>query len=268
MSLNKQFGKPATLLSALILFVAIIAAFFPSLFTNSNPLVGTSQGLLAPDGQHWFGTDAVGRDLYARVVYGTRQTLMGALLAVLVGLILGSIIGLFAGARGGWLDTILMRIVDVLLSIPALLLSLSVILLLDYGTINAALAVGITSVATFARLTRSQVISVSRLDFVEASYGSGATTAQVLFGHILPNSLTPVLALAAVQFGSAILQLSVLGFLGYGTPPPTPEWGLIIADSRDYIATSWWLTVLPGAVIIIVVMAANHLSQMIQKELR
>lgn len=268
MKLSSRFTQPGAVLASIIVALAILAALFPQLFTNGNPLHGSDEGLLPPSMFHWFGTDSVGRDLYTRMVFGTRQTLLGALVAVLVGLVLGSLIGLLAGARGGWLDAVLMRIVDVLLSIPALLLSLSIIILLGYGTINAAIAVGITSVATFARLTRSQVISVSRLDFVEASYGSGATTAQVLFRHILPNSLTPVLALAAVQFGSAILQLSVLGFLGYGAPPPIPEWGLIIADSRDYIATSWWLTVLPGIVIIAVVMSANHLSSIIQKELR
>ncbi|MFJ3032323.1 ABC transporter permease [Rothia terrae] len=262
------FKKPSVILASIILILAVLAALVPGLFTSHNPLSGTSGALLSPSLEHWFGTDSVGRDLYSRVIYGTRQSLLGALVAVLVGLVVGTILGLIAGAQGGWLDALLMRIVDVLLSIPSLLLSLSVIILLGYGTVNAAIAVGITSVATFARLARSQVISVSSLDFVEAAYGSGASRFQVLTRHILPNSLTSVIALAAVQFGSAILQLSVLGFLGYGAPAPTPEWGLIIADARDYIATSWWLTVLPGAVIIAVVMSANHLSHIVQKKAR
>ena len=210
----------------------------------------------------------MGRDLYTRVVYGTRQSLLGALIAVLVGLVLGTLIGLIAGSTRGMVDTIVMRIVDVLLAVPSLLLALTVIILLGFGSINAAFAVGMTSVATFARLARSQVLSVAGQDFVEAAYGSGSSRLQVLFTHILPNSLTPVLALAAVQFGSAILSLSVLGFLGYGAPPPTPEWGLLIADSRDYIATSWWLTVLPGLVIVAVVMSTNHLSRLLSKDVR
>ena len=160
-----------------------------------------------------------------------------------------------------------MRGVDVLLAIPALLLSLSVIIVLGFGTINSAIAVGVASVAFFSRLVRTEVQRVTRTDYVEAAYGSGASKLAVLTRHILPNSLTPVLAMAALQFGNAILQISVLGFLGYGTPPPTPEWGLLIADSRNYIATSWWLTILPGAVIVAVVLSANQLSSAYRKAL-
>ena len=135
----------------------------------------------------------------------------------------------------------------------------------DSGIFNAAIAVGITSVATFARLARSQVLSVAGSDFVEAAYGSGGSSFQVLVRHILPNSLTAVFAVAALQFGLAILQLATLGFLGYGAPPPTPEWGLLISESRDYIATAGWLTIAPGIVIVAVVLAANHLSQTLRK---
>lgn len=263
---RNPWTRPGTILSAVVLGIAVLAAVFPALFTNYSPYTGEEVALLPPTGEHWFGTDSVGRDLYTRVVYGARQTLLGALIAVLVGIVVGTLLGLLAGTRRGWVDTVIMRLVDVLLSIPSLLLSLSVIILLGFGTINAAIAVGVTSVATFARLARSQVLSVAGADFVEAAYGSGGKSGQVLFRHILPNSLTPVLALAALQFGSAILQLSVLGFLGYGAPPPTPEWGLLISDARDYMATAWWLTALPGLVIIVVVLAANHLSRIIQKE--
>lgn len=258
--------RVAAVVAAGVLLLAVLWAFVPQLFTTHDPNSGTFAPLLAPNGENWFGTDSVGRDLYTRVVWGARESLAGALVAVLVGLVVGTLIGLLAGTRRGWVDTVLMRLVDVLLSIPALLLSLSVIILLGFGTMNAAIAVGVTSVATFARLARSQVLSVASADYVEAAYGSGGTQTQVLVRHILPNSLTPVLALAALQFGSAILQLSTLGFLGYGAPPPTPEWGLIISDARDYLATSWWLTVLPGVVIVAVVCAANYLSHAIRKE--
>ncbi|AKK07692.1 ABC transporter permease [Corynebacterium testudinoris] len=257
--------SPGTIISLLVLVVAFSWALVPGLFTSGDPTIGNDQGLLAPSAEHWFGTDSVGRDLYTRVVYGSRNSLLGALVAVAVGLSLGTLIGLIAGARGGVVDTILMRIVDVLLAVPALLLSLAIIITLGFGTINAAIAVGISTVAVFARLARSQVLNVAGSDYVEAAYGSGATEFQVLYRHILPNSLTPVLALAALQFGNAILQLSILGFLGYGTPPPTPEWGLLIADARDYLATSWWLTVLPGLVIVAVVVSTNRLSTVLQK---
>ena len=262
--------RPGVWIAGLIVLLAVAWALVPGLFASGDPTEsGTTEPLLAPSGDHWFGTDAVGRDLYTRVVWGARHSLSGALVAVLVGMVVGTLLGLVAGSvrggRNGWLDTLIMRIVDVLLSIPALLLSLSVIILLGYGTMNAAIAVGVTNVAMFARLARSEVLGVAAADFVEAAYGSGGTAWSVLWRHILPNSLTPVLALAALQFGSAILQLSTLGFLGYGAPPPTPEWGLIISEGRDFIATSWWLSVLPGLAIVLVVLATNYLSQTLQR---
>ncbi|WP_417288711.1 ABC transporter permease [Corynebacterium variabile] len=262
--------RPGVWIAGLVVLLAVAWALVPGLFASGDPTEsGTTEPLLAPSGDHWFGTDAVGRDLYTRVVWGARHSLSGALVAVLVGMVVGTLLGLVAGSvrggRNGWLDTLIMRIVDVLLSIPALLLSLSVIILLGYGTMNAAIAVGVTNVAMFARLARSEVLGVAAADFVEAAYGSGGTAWSVLWRHILPNSLTPVLALAALQFGSAILQLSTLGFLGYGAPPPTPEWGLIISEGRDFIATSWWLSVLPGLAIVLVVLATNYLSQALQR---
>ena len=263
--------------SGLIVVIALAWALVPGLFASGDPVnSGSTAPLLPPSTEHWFGTDAVGRDIYTRVVWGTRQSLLGALVAVLLGMIIGTLLGVIAGSsrarrgsgtgarKGSWVDTLIMRIVDVLLAIPALLLSLSVIIVLGYGSINAAIAVGVTNVAMFARLARSEVLGVASSDYVEAAYASGGTRASVLWRHVLPNSLTPVLALAALQFGSAILQLSTLSFLGYGAPPPTPEWGLIIAEGRDFIATSWWLTVLPGLAIVLVVLATNHLSTVLR----
>lgn len=253
---------PGSIIAIVILAIAFLAALFPSLFTSADPYAGTDVALLAPgESGHLMGTDAVGRDLYARIIYGARQSLLGALIAVAVGLVVGTLIGLLAGSLRGAVDTVLMRVVDVLLSIPGILLSLSIIIVLGFGSVQAAVAVGATSVATFARLARSQVISVASSDYIEAAYGAGATHATVLFRHILPNSLTPVIALATLQFGTAILQLSILGFLGYGAPPPTPEWGLIIAEGRDFMATAWWLIILPGIALVAVVMSANRLSQ-------
>ncbi|MHB2253212.1 ABC transporter permease [Corynebacterium aurimucosum] len=253
---------PGSIIAIVILAIAFLAALFPSLFTSADPYAGTDVALLPPgESGHRMGTDAVGRDLYARIVYGARQSLLGALIAVAVGLVVGTLIGLLAGSLRGAVDSVLMRVVDVLLSIPGILLSLSIIIVLGFGSVQAAVAVGATSVATFARLARSQVISVASSDYIEAAYGAGATHATVLLRHILPNSLTPVIALATLQFGTAILQLSILGFLGYGAPPPTPEWGLIIAEGRDFMATAWWLIILPGIALVAVVMSANRLSQ-------
>ena len=252
-------------LPALILVIALAWALAPGLFTSVSPSEQVGAALQAPGTGHWFGTDATGRDVYTRVVYGASQSISAALIAVLVGLVAGSLIGVTAGATGGLVDEALMRVVDVLLAIPTLLLSLSVVILLGFGTANAAIAVGVTSVAVFARLARAQVVSVRASEFVEAAYGSGGTFWGVLWRHVLPNSVTAVLALAALQLGSAILQISTLGFLGYGAPPPTPEWGLLIAEGRNYVATAWWLTVLPGLVVVLVVIASNRLSRAIEQ---
>lgn len=244
-----------------VLALVALWAIAPGWFTSYNPVLGTAgQQLQAPSAAHWLGTDALGRDSYARLVYGAVHSLSGAFVAVSVGLVLGTLLGLVAGAAGGWVEDAVMRFVDVLLSVPSLLLSLSVIIILGFGTVNAALAVGIVSVASFARLVRSEVVRVRRSDYVEAALGSGGRFAAVLWRHVLPNSLTSVIALAALQFGSAILAISTLGFLGYGAPPPTPEWGLLIAEGRNYISTAWWLTAAPGLLVAAVVLAANHIS--------
>ena len=252
-----------------VVAVAVLWAAVPWLFTGYDPVDGVAADkLLPPSARHWFGTDAIGRDLYSRVVHGAVHSLAGALIAVTVGLAAGTVLGVVAGSVGGILDDVLMRVVDVLLSIPGLLLSLSVIILLGFGTVNAAIAVGIGSIASFARLARSEVVRVRRSDYVEAAFGSGGTFWAVLRRHVLPNSLTAVVGLAALQFGTAILAISTLGFLGYGAPPPTPEWGLLIAEGRNYVATAWWLTTLPGLVVLVVVLSANRISQSLGRSSR
>ena len=253
---------PGLALSWLILATVFLWAVVPSLFTGYNPLEGVGGAQLKrPTAEHLLGTDALGRDLYARIVHGAVHSLTGAFVAVGLGLIVGTGLGVVAGSVRRRFDDAIMRLVDVFLSIPPLLLSLSIIILLGFGTVNAAIAVGVTSVAGFARLARAEVVRVRRSDYVEAAFGSGGTFVSVLWRHILPNSLTSVLAFASLQFGSAVLQISTLGFLGYGAPPPTPEWGLLIAEGRNYISTAWWLTTAPGIVVVLVVLAANRVSQ-------
>lgn len=265
-SLSGVRWHPSVILAVAIVVLAVGFAVAPGMFTSADPLAGTArEALRPPSAAHWFGTDATGRDVFTRVVHGAVHSLGGALVAVLVGLAVGTTLGLLAGSIGGWVDAALMRVVDVLLAIPSLLLALSIIILLGFGTTNAAIAVGVTSVATFARLARAEVIRVRRTDYVEAAFGSGGTFASVLWRHVLPNSLTPVIALAALQFGSAIIAISTLGFLGYGAPPPTPEWGLLISEGRTYVGTAWWLTTLPGLVVLLVVLSTNRLSHALAK---
>jgi peptide/nickel transport system permease protein len=256
--------QPGLVLSVVILVIVVLWAIAPGLFTIYDPFAGQpGQQLKAPSALHLLGTDSLGRDVYGRIVYGAVNSLTGAVAAVAIGLLVGTTLGIFAGSLGGWVDAAIMRCVDVLLSIPILLLSLSVITLLGFGIRNAAIAVGVTSIASFARLVRSEVVTVRRSDYVEAAFGSGGTFLQVLWRHILPNSLTSVIGFTALQIGWAILQLATLGFLGFGAPPPTPEWGLLIAEGRNYIATAWWLTAAPGIVVVLVVLSVNRVSQAI-----
>ena len=253
---------PGLMLAWLLIVLVLVWAVLPSVFTGYSGTVGIAgQQLRAPSALHWLGTDQIGRDVLARIIYGARHSLAGAFLAVTVGLLAGTGLGLLAGSIGGWVDDAIMRLVDVLLAIPALLLSLTIIILLGFGAIDAAIAVGVTSVARFARLMRSEVVRVRRTDYVEAAFGSGGTFAAVLRRHVLPNAITAVVSLAALQFGSAILAIATLGFLGYGAPPPTPEWGLLIAEGRNYVATAWWMTAFPGLAVVLVVLAANRISQ-------
>ena len=254
--------QPGLWLAWAVMLLALLAAFAPGLFTHYSPTQGIPGAQrLAPQATYWLGTDQLGRDLFTRIIYGASQSLSAAVAAVAMGFIGGTTLGVLAGATGGRSENLLMRLVDVLLSIPSLLLSLSILILLGFGTVHAALAVGITSIASFARLARGEVVRVRRSEFVEAAYGSGGSFWQVLWRHILPNSLTAVVAFAALQFGQAILALSTLSFLGYGTPPPAPEWGLLIAEGRNYLATAWWLTTFPGIVVVAVVLAANRISR-------
>lgn len=254
------------ILSCAMILLILGAVFFPELFTHYNPLEGVpKQKLQAPSAEHLFGTDALGRDLFARVIYGAAYSVSGAFVAVLLGLVIGLIIGLLAGSLGGIIDDIFMRLMDVLLSIPNLLLSLSIVILLGFGELNIAIAIGVTSIASFARLVRAEVIKINNSQYVEAAYCSGGTFLKVLTRHILPNSLISITAFTALQFGSAILQMSTLGFLGYGVAAPTPEWGLLISEGRKYIAIAWWLTIMPGMVIILSVLALNNISRLLNR---
>ncbi|MFE9604299.1 ABC transporter permease [Streptomyces hokutonensis] len=259
--------RPGLLLSVLALVLVVLASFWPELFTSRDPLTGVpSQNFRGPSGAHWFGTDELGRDVFSRVVHGAQLSLKATLIAVAVAFVVGSLIGLVAGFVGRWIDDVLMRFVDVLLSIPALFLSLALVTALGYGTVKVAVAVGIASVASFARVTRAEVLRVRQAVFVEASRSCGARWYSVLGRHVLPNAAGPVIVLATLDFGSSILAVSALSFLGYGAPPPAPEWGTLISDGRNYLANAWWLTALPGLAIAVTVLATNRIARALDGE--
>lgn len=253
------------LLAILFVVLLLIATVAPWLLTPYDPLEPDEANVLAaPSWLHPFGTDYLGRDLLSRIVYGTSRTFFGSAVAVLIGLGGGIVLGLLAATLGGVVDTVISRLVDVLLSIPGLLLAMVVVVSLGFGTLNAAIAVGVSTVAMFTRLMRSEVLTIKGLPFVEASHHLGASRASVLARHVLPNSTAAVLSLTALQFGNAILWISALSFLGYGAPPPQPEWGLLVAEGRDYMVSSPWLVLIPGIVITVTVVAISRISQIVK----
>ncbi len=257
---------PAGVLLAFAVVAVVIAwSLAPSLFTSHDPLRGVpAQKLLAPSLEHWFGTDPLGRDLYARVVFGTASSVWSALIAVVIGLGAGGFIGLVSGFFGGWVDTAFARLVDVLLAIPSFLLAVIVVTALGFDTTNAAIATGVSAVAVFARVMRSEVIKTRSLTFVEAAFLQGGSRWHVLFGHVLPNASRSVLTLAVLQFGLSILTISSLAFLGYGDPPPASDWGLLIATGKDYLR--WpWLVYAPALVTIATVLSVNRISRWLRK---
>ncbi|GAA2524844.1 ABC transporter permease [Winogradskya humida] len=265
--ITRRLQQPVLLLAWLVVLVVIGWAVAPQLFTSYSPYAGdTAASFAPPSAEHWFGTDRLGRDLFARSVYGAHTTLTATLLAVVIAFGIGTAVGLIAGFSGGIADTAIMRVVDVFLAIPSLLLAMVVVSVLGYSTNNIALAVGVSSIASFARVMRAQVLSVVHQDYVRAAYGLGVGRIGVMLRHVVPNSLSSVVALAALEVGTAVLAVASLGFLGYGAPPPQPEWGLLVAEGRDYVAVHPWASILPGVALAVVVIATHRISTSFRKE--
>lgn len=249
-----------------VVLAALAFAAFPTAFTSIDPLQASpADRLLAPSAAHWFGTDQIGRDLFSRVIHGARTTIAATAVAVAIGFVAGTAIGLVSGFIGGRFDGAVMRCVDVLLAIPGLLLAMAVVTAIGFGTINVAIAVGVSSVASFARIMRSEVLRVRSAAYVEAAFAGGDRVPWVIVRHVLPNSWGPVVALLALEFGGAVLAVSALSFLGYGVVPPAPEWGSLISEGRAYLATAWWMTTLPGLVVVAVVLSANRIGTAIRR---
>jgi peptide/nickel transport system permease protein len=257
---------PLDWVALVVVVLLLVAVLAPGLLTRYDPLAPEQDAILAaPSPAHPFGTDYLGRDLWSRIVHGTVRTLLGSAVAVVIGLGVGTVLGLVAAYFTGLADSVISRIVDVLLSIPGLLLSMVIVVALGFGALNAAIAVGIASIAVFTRLMRSEVLTVKSLPFVEAAHHLGGSQRQVLLRHIFPNSYGAVLSLTALQFGLAILWISALSFLGYGAPPPDPEWGLLVAEGREYMISSPWLVIVPGLVITVSVLSLSRVSTFVKE---
>jgi peptide/nickel transport system permease protein len=257
-----RIGAPPTvILSFLVILIVVLWALFPSLFTSHSPVTAVPlQKLEAPSSAHWFGTDYLGRDSLTRVIYGTRSSVLNAFVAVGIGLLIGGSLGLLAGFMGGLTDSVIGRAVDTMLAIPGFLLAVAIVVALGFATINAAVATGITSVAIFARIMRAETLRVRQAVFVESSYLQGGSRLFVLFRHVLPNARRSVLALSVLQLGYAVIIIAALAFLGYGSPPPASDWGLLISDGSKYQFAPW-LVYCPAAVVVITVLAINRISR-------
>ena len=254
--------RPGLVVSYVVVTLVVLAAFWPSLFASRDPLSGVpADRFSAPSASHWFGTDELGRDLYTRVVHGAALSLKATLIAVAVAFVVGGAIGLVAGFVGRWVEDVLMRIIDIQLSIPALFLSLALVTALGYGTVKVAIAVGVASIANFARVMRAEVLRVRQATYVEAAYSLGTRWYAILLRHVLPNAIGPIAVLVTLDFGTAILAVSSLSFLGYGAAPPAPEWGTLVASGRNYLANAWWLSTLPGLTVAATVLATNRIAR-------
>lgn len=243
----------------------LLIAFFPGLFSEGDPLkLSLRERLLPPSPQHWFGTDGLGMDIYTRVIYGARITLQVVLVVLLIAVSVGYLVGALAAYAGGWVDDVLMRITDVFLAFPNLVLAIAVNAALGRGLMQTMLAVGLVWWPSYARLIRSQVLSVKHEEYVVAAETIGGSPARVLVRHILPNCFDPVIVRITLDVGFVALTTAGLSFLGLGAEPPAPEWGRMVADGRANFLDQWWITTFPGLALFLVVVGFNLFGELIR----
>lgn len=256
----------AAIAAGIVLLILLIAALFPWLFTSIDPLAtATSESRQPPSPAHPFGTDKLGRDMFSRVVYGARLSLSFGVTATLVAVLAGIVIGLLAGLAPRWIDNVIMRALEIALAFPELLVALVVIALLGPGTINVIIAITIAAVPVYARIVRVTTLQVKSSPYVEAATALGQRRSLVILRHVLPNVLGPLLVLATVGVGTAIISGAGLSFLGLGPVSPTPEWGLLLSDGRSSLGTAWWIAVFPGLAITATVIATTVFGRFLQR---
>lgn len=250
---------PSFAVIGFVLLMAVLAPLVAPHPPNEQSLLARLQppGAEAMGKKYLLGTDQLGRDLLSRIIYGARVSLLVASLSVLVSMTVGATLGMVAGYLGGWVDTLLMRLVDIVLSIPALLLAIITVAVLGPGLQNLVLILGFTRWPRYARVAYGQTLSVKNLPFVEAEQALGAGALRILFRHVAPNILGPILVVATLEFGLMVLFEAGLSFLGLGVQPPTPSWGSILSVGRDYVATAWWIATFPGVSLFLLVLAVN-----------
>lgn len=262
-----KFMKEHKQFSVFLFFAVIIVliAVFAPLLAPKDPYEAImSKSLAAPDSENLFGTDKLGRDVLSRVIYGTRTSLVMALCLVVVIFVVGTILGIVAGYFGGIVDAVIMRIADMMISFPGLVLAIAIAGLLGPNMVNAVVAISAVSWTKYARLSRSLVLKIKNELYLEAAMVSGTRTFKMLRRHVIPNMITTMLITAATDIGTMMLEIASLSFLGFGAQAPTPEWGLMLNEGRTYIASAPWLMIYPGLAIVIVVVVFNMLADSVR----
>jgi peptide/nickel transport system permease protein len=259
--LPRLVRSKGTVIGASIVVVLILLALTSPVITTVDPNRPVpAEALRSPSLDHVFGTDQFGRDVFTRVLYGTRISLAVGLISVSIAVVLGTLMGLVSGYYGSWVDSVIMRFVDVMLAFPGILLALALVSILGPSLVNLMIAVGISSVPQFARLVRGSVLSARENVYVEAARVVGCTDTLIMRRHVLPNVFAPIIVVATLGIAGAILWAAALSFLGMGSQPPTPEWGRMLSEGRAYLRDHWWIATFPGLAIMITVLAMNLLG--------
>ena len=254
-------NKVFVIFGILAILICLVAVFAPQICGDVDPTAGDlSQAIMAPSAEHRFGTDKMGRDIFARVIYGARSSLSSTLILVAVILVLGTFLGIISGYFGGWVDAVIMRIADMMIAFPGLVLAIAVAGILGPSMRNAVIAISLVSWPKYARLARSLVMKIRHTDFVAAAQVTGSRTGYMLRKYMLPNTITTLVITAATDIGSMMMELAALSFLGFGAQPPTPEWGKMLNDGRTLIQTAPWTMIYPGLAIFITVVVFNMLG--------
>ena len=247
---------------ALMSAILLLAVFADVIADYDTEVVGMNmmERLQTPSAKHWFGTDGYGRDVFARIIHGSRLSLSLSIISMLIAVAIGSMIGAISGYFGGRVDDVLMRLMDMLLAIPPMLMSISIVAALGRSMANLMLALALAYMPVFARVIRSSILSVKDQEFVEAARACGTSDARIILRHIIPNAVGPIIVQATLAIGSSILTISSLSFMGMGIQPPQPEWGTMLYEGRDLIRTSPYLVIFPGAAIAVSVLSLNLLG--------
>ncbi len=250
-------SKSALFGTSIVLFFILLAIVGPYIAPYGINDQNLPQRLAPPSSEHWFGTDDLGRDIFSRILHGTRISLTVGFTAVILSAVVGSFLGIIAGYYGRWIDTIISRLFDIMLAFPSILLAIAIVSILGPSLQNALIAIAIINVPNFGRLIRSRVLTVKEEEYIHAARAIGMKNSRILWRHILPNSMTPIIVQGTLAVATAIIEAAALGFLGLGAEAPTPEWGKMLADARIFLLNAPWAMIFPGMAIMLTVIGFN-----------